>query len=272
MKAALFLAVASWYSSCCAFQLHERTPGWTHRRIQPSHEAIFTLHAHIEPGISRRSTFVTTAASAVALLGAPSKTPAADAVVVGGAVQSARVASWPGIENLDPMYELKLSIDALSSGVADPANWPYVQRRLDKFFQGSIFSERSFYFGVGLQYMNDIQYDKAELPSYVLLDKEARYKALEQTMNSLEMLKSSLASPNASVIKDVIQDNAKECQAALASWFALVPQGDVRAVQELFEHVKKADVNRDGRLSDDQLPFLSIEEQELWKKGVAKFG
>ena len=199
-------------------------------------------------------------------------TTVAAAAVGGGAIQSARVARWPGIENLEPLYELKLSIDALSTAVSDPTNWPFVQRRLEKFFQGSIFSEKNFYFGVGLQYMNEIQYDKAELPNYVLLDKEARFDALDRTMKSLERLKTSLASPNAAVLNDVIVDTAKESQASLASFFALLPPKDYQAVQELFEHVQKADVNRDGKISDEEITVLTIPEQELWKKRVEKFG
>jgi hypothetical protein len=182
----------------------------------------------------------------------------------------ARVESWPGIDSLEPMYELKLSLDAMVNGVQDPQNWPYVQKRLDTFFSGFIMSEKNFYFGVGLQYMNEIQYDKAELPNYVLLDKQARYDALEQTMKNLENLKSVLAIGGSDA--DTVKDFATYAQAALASWFAMIPSQDVTAVEALFVNVKKADVNRDGRLSDDELVFLSINEQKLWKQRVAKFG
>eukprot|EP00797_Seminavis_robusta_P003783 Sro123_g059750.1 n/a (169) ;mRNA; r:106326-106832 len=168
------------------------------------------------------------------------------------------------------MYEFKLSLDAVVAGVQDPKNWPYIQKRLEKFFGGFIVNEKNFYFGVGLQYMNDIQYDKAELPNYVVLDKQSRYDALEQTMKSLENLKSVLAiggSDEATVV-----DLAKSSQSALASWFALIPEKDVKAVEEFFLNVKKADTNRDGRLSDDELVFLSPAEQQIWKRRVDKFG
>jgi hypothetical protein len=193
-----------------------------------------------------------------------------DAVVMGAATQAARVKSWPGIESLEPMYELKLSLDAMVNGLQDPQNWPYIQKRLDKFFGGFIVSEKNFYFGVGLQYMNEIQYDKAELPNYVLLDKQARYDALERTMKNLENLKSVLAIGGSDA--GTVQDFAQCSQGALASWFAMIPDQDVKAVEALFVNVKKADVNRDGRLTDDELVFLSINEQEIWKRRVAKFG
>ena len=260
-------------SSTSAFQSQARgtLPGHWNGGLQET----VSLHAHGQSessGISRRSALLTTIVSPVALIvGSPVDVSAAVTAVAGGAIQSARVATYPGIESLEPMYELKLSIDALSSAVSDPTNWPFVQRRLEKFFKG-IFSEKNFYFGVGLQYMNEIQYDKAELPNYVVLDKEARFEALDQTMKALERLKNSLSSPNASVLKAVVEENAKESQAALKSWFDLLPQDDVKAVQDLFEHVQKADVNRDGKLSDDELTSLSTKEQELWKKRVEKFG
>merc|ERR1711862_603417 len=121
----------------------------------------------------------------------PSISNAAEAVSI--ISSSARVSKWPGIENLEPMYEFKLSIDALQAAVQDSKNWPYVKKRLDKFFKGAILSEKNFYLGVGFTYMNDIKYDSAELPNYVLMDKQARFDALDRTMKSLEGLKNSLA-------------------------------------------------------------------------------
>lgn len=182
----------------------------------------------------------------------------------------AKVATWPGIEALEPMYEFKLSTDALQAGVQDSKNWPFVKKRLDKFFKGAILSEKNFYFGVGLQYMNDIKYDTAELPNYVLLDKQTRFDALDRTMKSLEALKNSLAGNNIDPIQ--VQNNAEDVKLALASWFALVPEKDFKAVEDLFINIRKADINRDGVLSKDELEFLSIEQQELWKKRVDEFG
>ena len=190
--------------------------------------------------------------------------------IIGGATQSARVAVWPGIEGLEPMYELKLSIDAVATGIQDVTSWPYIQRRLDKFFSGFIVNEKNFYFGVGLQYMNEIQYDKNELPNYVLLDKQTRYDALDSTMKYLENLKNTLAIAGSDPM--VVENLAKSAQYSLASWFALVPQEDVKAVEELFQNVKKADINRDGRLSNEEIVFLSPQQQEIWKRRVDKFG
>lgn len=208
--------------------------------------------------------------NAAALLVAPAVTNAVETVVPVSKIVSttARVQSYPCIEYLEPMYEFKLSVDALQSGVQDPQKWPFVLKRLEKFFKGTILSEKNFYFGVGLQYMNDIKYDAAELPNYVLMDKESRYNALDNTMKNLEGLKGALAKQDAQLVNDY----AKDAQVALASWFAMVPENDYKAVQNLFVDVKKADLNRDGRLSDEELELLSPEERTIWKKRVEKFG
>jgi hypothetical protein len=215
----------------------------------------------------------TATTTATTTLYPPLLQPAHVAIILGGVAtttmqSSARVASWPGIETLEPLYELKLSIDSIVASVADSKNWPFIQTRLERFFQGFIVNEKNFYLGVAFQYSNDIQYAREELPSYVLMDKEARYDAIDLTMKRLENLKKSLATRDDALITA----DAKAAQAALDSWFALVPPKDFQAVQELFVHVKKADTNRDGRLSDNELIFLSPTEQQVWKLRVEKFG
>lgn len=232
-------------------------------RSRCNHRFQCSLNAVSENHVSRRDALTTS----IALLGVAAKPVPVNAAVL-SQNQIASVSAWPGIESLEPMYEFKLSIDALQTAVNDPKNWPYVKKRLDRFFKGAILSEKNFYFGVGLQYMNDIQYTKNELPNYVVLDKQARYDALDKTMKSLEGLQKSLSSEDAKAI----QDYAKDSQLALKSWFELVPEDDVKAVADLFINVKKADINRDGKLSEDEMAFLSIEQQQFWKKRVEKFG
>ena len=105
-------------------------------------------------GLSRRDGILA-GLSACTVLFHPSHA-AATAAVLGGAASSAKVSTWPGIEGLEPMYELKLSVDAMASSVLnDGTSWPFVQKRLDRFFKGFLLSEKNFYFGVGLQYISD---------------------------------------------------------------------------------------------------------------------
>ena len=51
------------------------------------------------------------------------------------------------VEISEPMVELKQSMDALLDGAKEPAQWPFIRRRLDRFFSGGpggIFSDRFF--------------------------------------------------------------------------------------------------------------------------------
>ncbi|KAL7553232.1 hypothetical protein ACHAWF_017315 [Thalassiosira exigua] len=224
------------------------------------------------PLVSRRSTLRAGAAAAALSLMAAAPRPSS-ATVVGGARTSARVETWPGIESLEPLYEFKLSLDAVAAGVKDPNNWPYVRKRLESFFGGFIVNEKNYFMGVGLQYMNEIKYDEGELPNYVLLDKESRFDALDGTMKNLEGLKKALAEdPSVSANVNLVEDLARSAQDSLRSFFSLIPEDDVKAVEELFTNVKKADVNGDGRLGDDEIIYLSPAEQEAWRRRVEKFG
>lgn len=186
--------------------------------------------------------------------------------VIGGASQAARVASYPDISDLEPLYELKLSVDALAAGVQNTAQWPSIQKRLAKFFKGAVLSEKNFYLGVGFQYINDIKYD--DDAAYVTMDKQARFGALDACVTALERLKGSLGGNDAAAV----EGDAQSAQSALASWFALIPEGDVKAVEQLFKDVRSADVDRNGLLSEEELATLPAEEREAWKKRVQKFG
>ena len=217
--------------------------------------------------ISRRSSLGSTfTATSSILLNILNPRPAS--AILGGAAQSARIETWPEIENLEPIYELKLSIDALSAGVKDPSKWPFILKRLEQFFKGAILSEKNFYLGAAFQYMNEIKYEKNELAEYIRFDKEARFNAMEATMADLEMLKKSLSTGDAASV----EENSKAAQSALDSWFALVPNTDVRSVEQLFRDVKAADNNFDGKMSDDELATLPENERTMWKRRVAKFG
>ena len=72
-------------------------------------------------------------AGATLLVMAPRQAPAAPVV---------RVKAYPALEYLEPIYELKLSLDALGPVAGDEARWPALRKRLDKFFGGGPLSER----------------------------------------------------------------------------------------------------------------------------------
>jgi hypothetical protein len=196
------------------------------------------------------------------------------------AASSARVATWPSIEYLEPLYELKLSVQALAQAVAssDTTKFGMVQQRLEKLFSGGIFSERNYYIGLGATYMEQIKYDKNELKEYIQLDKEARFQAMEDTMNNLQDLLNALkknsaaANENAAAVVVEVQQCANGAKASLDRWFALVPADDVSRAGQLFLNTRTADVNRNGKLEPDEWATLSEDDRILWKKRVAFVG
>jgi len=182
---------------------------------------------------------------------------------------SVRVAEWPNLAYLEPIYELNLSVSALAKAVGDTSKWPLVQKRLEKFFKGALLSERNYYTGVAVTYMNEIKYDKSETNEFIKIDKSKRYDAFEACMKNLELLKNDI-SANESV--DNVKADAEAAQRALTDWFSYVPSEDVQAVGKVFVAVKSADTDRNGRLDDKELQTLSEEDRSIWKKRVDLFG
>ena len=167
------------------------------------------------------------------------------------------------------MYELKLSVDAVATGVKDKTKWPIIQKRLEKFFKGAIFNEGNYYGGVAVKYMDEIKYSNDEIKEYVRLDKEQRFNSMMRCIKNLEQLKNDLIvnGQEENIIKD-----AEDAQMALKEWFSYVPSSDVEAVQKLFVQVRSADANRDGRLDEKELMTLTESDQEIWKKRVELYG
>lgn len=192
------------------------------------------------------------------------------------AASHARVKKQPGLEYLEPLYELQLSIQALSDGVKEPTRWPSVQERLDRFFGGGLFSERNFYGGLAVQYLNQIEYDtNAELKEYIRLDREARFTYMEDALNSLETLRDALSGsrPDDPPRETASVTNAaSDAMAAIDRWFALVPEPDRRAVADLYTSARQVDQNRDGRLDPDELANMEESTRELWKRRIKVAG
>lgn len=194
------------------------------------------------------------------------------------ATSQARVAVWPGLEYLEPVYELQLSVTALAQAIPDTTKWPYLQQRLDKFFSGGLFSERNYYAGLGVQYMNQVQYDKNELPEYIKLDKEERFQSMEAALQAMEVLKTHLSSPtptredDVAATKALLKSDVDQVQASLNRWFGLVPKQDVERVAQLYVAVRGADVDRNGRIDDQEIATLSDEDRAVWKKRIDYVG
>jgi hypothetical protein len=213
------------------------------------------------------------------MVAAASTAAAATAIAAGGAVglpaaagaaSQARVKVQPGLEYLEPIYELELSIGALEQGLkkGGKESWPSIGDRLDKFFGGGLFSERNFYGGLGVQYMNQIVYEDAELPEYVRLDKEARFGAMEDALNGLERVKTALLASD----EEAVRNSMADARSGITRWFAFVPEQDRVAVAELYQSARQADANRDGKLEDAELSTLDEVNRARWKRRIQVVG
>jgi hypothetical protein len=205
--------------------------------------------------------------------------------IAGTSATSIRINSYPPLEYLEPIYELKLSIDSLRRNIqnngSSTTTVPYIYKRLDKMFANGIFSEKNYYLGLAVTYNNQIVYDKNELKTFVNLDKEERFNLVRDTFNRLESLKNRLKSildgSNQTDIstnsqgKDILED-VEDAQRFMTRWFELVPRKDLNDVDNLYKLVRNADVSRDGKLDANELLTLPEKERDVWIKRVALVG
>lgn len=197
---------------------------------------------------------------------------------------SIRILQYPSLEYLEPIYELKLSIDALEKGLllsssnddTSQRQRINIQKRLEKLFAGGIFSEKNFYLGLAVTYNNQIAYDtNRELSTYINLDKDERLNYIDSTLKSLESVKNTLkrvSTTAASVDEDILMNDIGSAQKSIKAWFAMVPTQDVDAVENLFRMTRGADANRDGKLDASELATLPEKEREIWIKRIALAG
>ncbi|CAJ1954694.1 unnamed protein product [Cylindrotheca closterium] len=183
------------------------------------------------------------------------------------ASSTARVQKWPGVEYLEPVYELKLSFEAIAKASEDESQYASLQQRLEKFFKGTIYSERNVYAGVALSYTTQIQYDPNEIQEYARLDQQERFDLMENALDNLRNLYISLPStPDATVNKQDISDFANGATACMRRWFSLIATAEVDRAKELYEAARSADANKDGKVDVEELQAVPEEYRTLWKK------
>ena len=235
---------------------------------ESSGESLLRAATDESPACSRRNFFSSAGGSAIGF-GASFFGAAVLTTQPQVAAATVRVAEWPNLAYLEPLYELNLSINALAKTVGDSTKWPLVQKRLEKFFKGALLSEKNYYTGVAVTYMNEIKYDPSETSEFIKIDKSNRYATFEACMKNLELLKNDIAAKESA---DNVRADAEAAQRALAEWFSYVPSEDVQAIGKLFVAVKNADADRNGRLDDIELQSLSETDRNIWKKRVDLFG
>lgn len=232
-------------------------------------ESVLQLTGESTSSCSRRNFLSSACGSSVIGASVFSVTALTTQPQAAAAASTVRVAAWPNLAYLEPIYELNLSINALAMTVGDISKWPLVQKRLEKFFKGALLSEKNYYTGVAVTYMNEIKYDPSETSEFIKIDKSKRYEAFEACMKNLELLKNDIAANESA---DNVKADAAAAQRALAEWFSCVPSEDVQAIGKLFVSVKNADADRNGRLDDIELQSLSETDRNIWKKRVDLFG
>lgn len=171
------------------------------------------------------------------------------------------------LEYLEPIYELKLSIDALANAVSEPARWPALLGRLERFFGGPL-SEQYYYAGLSLQYVKNIVYD--DLDSFVDADKQARQEAMNAVISALRELRDALKAGAAATPDEAMRASvtakAAAAQRAMERWMSFVPALDVQRVDALLRAIRAADADRNGKLTGAELSTLGPDEQSLWKR------
>lgn len=163
-----------------------------------------------------------------------------------------------------------MSLEALATVAADQSRWPQLRRRLDKFFGGGLLSEKFYYSGLSVQYVNKIIYD--DLDDFVKQDQQQRMQAMEDCLSALESMQSLLAAQTGPPPPEALTAFSEKAKGAIIRWFSLVPDDDLQAVDALLRAVGKADVNRDGRLDDKELATMQPAEQTTWQRRVALVG
>ena len=174
---------------------------------------------------------------------------------------AARVTAYPPLQYLEPVYELSLSATALEAVARDSQRWPALQKRLDRFFGGGLLSERNYYAGLSIQYVNEIKYD--DLDDFVRADKAMRAQAMEDTLQALANCRDavSAAAPDA----EAVASSASAARSGITRWLSLVPKEDVTRVDALYRAVRAADANRDGQLDKAELTTLPPADRSAWE-------
>ena len=131
-------------------------------------------------------------------------------------------------------------------------------------------SEKNYYLGLSLQYQNAIKYCEDEPKDFVKMDRDKRFAAMEQVMDSHDALRKECGAAQ--------PDPARASAAAAAAkrgvnrWLGLVPGKDVEEAVRVFNAVRAADADRNRALSDEELATLPERDAAMWKRRVEHLG
>lgn len=177
---------------------------------------------------------------------------------------------FPPIEYLEPMCELKLSVDGIVAESTNPKKYPRLRKRLSQFFSPTSVqpsSEAGMYRIISRDYGSRLQ-SSSSGDSKRRDVQMALQEALEDTLNRLKYLKDAIESGDAAAVEKC----ARSCQQAINGWFSLVPTSDVSSVDKLIGDIRAADQDRNGKLNKLELDTLPDTSRQVWERRTLLFG
>lgn len=163
---------------------------------------------------------------------------------------SARLAvveTYPAMGNLVPLYGV-FDLARLTSG-ADASKLPTIRKRFEQIAD----SDLDAYRFLTTQYINNIKYADPD-EKVVKFDKAARYKAVDDAMSAVASTKKVLQGKD--VLEQDLQSSVNEIGKSLANFFSLLPKEDTSKAQGIASDLRSRDVDKDGRLSEEELQTL----------------
>jgi len=175
-----------------------------------------------------------------------------------------KIAAWPGVEYLEIMMELAVVVQLVETAAKKEALLPYVKLRLDDFFKGTFMNQRTFFETFSSAYNNQIRYDPDETQDNVIQDRIYRYKAMKDTLNSLEKVYKQYTARDFNM--DIFKIHSMSAANSMKGWMANIPVEQVEKAKQLMEHSMALDHNNDGTLNESEILRLPKDEQLLWRK------
>eukprot|EP00930_Biecheleria_cincta_P088377 TRINITY_DN77603_c0_g1_i1.p1 TRINITY_DN77603_c0_g1~~TRINITY_DN77603_c0_g1_i1.p1 ORF type:complete len:271 (+),score=51.53 TRINITY_DN77603_c0_g1_i1:103-915(+) len=193
----------------------------------------------------RRSTIAALISSYVA----PSLARAEQAATSASSARLAVVETYPAMGNLVPLYGIFDLARLTSSAASDSSKLPTIRKRFEQIAD----SDLDAYRFLTTQYIANIKYADPD-EKVVNFDKAARYKAVDDAMSAVARTKKLLQGKELS--EQGLQSSVSEIGKNLANFFSLLPKEDTTKAEGIASDLRSRDINKDGRLSDEELQTL----------------
>ena len=195
------------------------------------------------------------------------------------------IKAYPSIQYLIPIYTLDTSLTYLSNLLSNnptPASIAKANTSINKFFSGGLLSNKNIFRGICVVYIDEIQYDDPDRDR-VEKDKMGRFQDCDSLLKGLEKVKKPLNTYAASVaataaassslslteiiveVPSEITTQLETARLSLKQFLGKIPVKEQERVQAWFGEIQRVDVNKDGRLSNEELDLLNQSDREVYK-------